>query len=601
LEKDRERRYETANGLALDLERYLADEPVQACPPSAVYRFRKLVRRNKPAFFATAVVVAALVGATTISIWQAARATQASQAERDARGELEVSAQKTELQRRRAERNAQYAFDAVNEMLMKVALNEVTRFPQMEKMRRELLEQAARFYQGLVREDDPDLEVRYETARAHYHIGRVRASLGQPAMVPAFRKAQESFEKLASQFPAERKYRAGLADVYLAFAHLDLPEQVEALQKAVAIFEQMVAEDPVFFRPKLANAYHILAYRLVIGAAPRYHEAERLFRRALDLQEESDHSGETIDLNLSHICNSLGILLRLTNRPGEAEQMHRRALDHCDRYTTYLDTQACRAERSRSHVHLAFALWAQARRKDAVRHATEALTLQKDGAVDFPLAWPRAELGGSYHNLGQMLEREGSRAEADQAYCQALAVAEKMVADLPEQTDGQQLLVNVLNTLIRFHMHEDSAAADEYFRQMREFEPKHSMAQNNLAWRLATSPEGRYRDPSRAVMLAEKALARSPKNGTYQNTLGVARYRAGDWKRAVAELEQSRELLAKSLDSFNTFFLAMAHWQLGNKDEARQFHQQAVQWMETNQPKDEELRRFRAEAEELLK
>jgi tetratricopeptide (TPR) repeat protein len=56
LEKDRERRYETANGLAMDLQRYLADEPVQACPPSAGYRFRKFMRRNK-----TALAVAGLI------------------------------------------------------------------------------------------------------------------------------------------------------------------------------------------------------------------------------------------------------------------------------------------------------------------------------------------------------------------------------------------------------------------------------------------------------------------------------------------------------------------------------------------------------------
>src|SRR5688572_1012043 len=47
LEKDRNRRYESASGFALDVQRYLADEPVQACPPSASYRLRKFVRRNK--------------------------------------------------------------------------------------------------------------------------------------------------------------------------------------------------------------------------------------------------------------------------------------------------------------------------------------------------------------------------------------------------------------------------------------------------------------------------------------------------------------------------------------------------------------------------
>src|SRR5262245_37176302 len=50
LEKDRNRRYETANGLAADLQRYLNDEPVVACPPSAAYRFRKFVRRNRLQF-----------------------------------------------------------------------------------------------------------------------------------------------------------------------------------------------------------------------------------------------------------------------------------------------------------------------------------------------------------------------------------------------------------------------------------------------------------------------------------------------------------------------------------------------------------------------
>src|SRR5207245_11129258 len=49
LEKDRNRRYESASGFAADVQRYLADEPVQACPPSARYRFRKFARRNKAA------------------------------------------------------------------------------------------------------------------------------------------------------------------------------------------------------------------------------------------------------------------------------------------------------------------------------------------------------------------------------------------------------------------------------------------------------------------------------------------------------------------------------------------------------------------------
>ena len=69
LEKDRNRRYETANGLAKDLQRYLADEPVQACPPSVGYRLRKHLRRNKgPVLAASLLVLAAGIIGTTLGM-----------------------------------------------------------------------------------------------------------------------------------------------------------------------------------------------------------------------------------------------------------------------------------------------------------------------------------------------------------------------------------------------------------------------------------------------------------------------------------------------------------------------------------------------------
>jgi WD40 repeat protein/serine/threonine protein kinase len=74
LEKDRNRRYETASGLARDIERYLRDEPVQACPPSTLYRLRKFARRNKAALLTASVVVLAVslaVAVSTALIWQA--------------------------------------------------------------------------------------------------------------------------------------------------------------------------------------------------------------------------------------------------------------------------------------------------------------------------------------------------------------------------------------------------------------------------------------------------------------------------------------------------------------------------------------------------
>src|SRR5256885_5682305 len=70
LEKDRARRYEAANGLASDVQRYLNNELVVACPPSNLYRFQKLVRRNKLAFAAGAGIAAALVIGLAIALWQ---------------------------------------------------------------------------------------------------------------------------------------------------------------------------------------------------------------------------------------------------------------------------------------------------------------------------------------------------------------------------------------------------------------------------------------------------------------------------------------------------------------------------------------------------
>ena len=69
LEKDRTRRYETANGLAMDIKRYLDSEPIVARPPSRVYRLRKMVRRNKLAVAAAVAVMAALIIGLGISTW----------------------------------------------------------------------------------------------------------------------------------------------------------------------------------------------------------------------------------------------------------------------------------------------------------------------------------------------------------------------------------------------------------------------------------------------------------------------------------------------------------------------------------------------------
>ena len=87
---------------------------------------------------------------------------------------------------------------------------------------------------------------------------------------------------------------------------------------------------------------------------------------------------------------------------------------------------------------------------------------------------------------------------------------------------------------------------------------------------------------------------------TFHNTLGIALYRAGRWQESLEALKTADQLSADKPEGSTAFFIAMAHWRLGDKPEARRWYDSAVEWMDKNQPKNEELLRFRTEAFELL-
>jgi tetratricopeptide (TPR) repeat protein len=93
----------------------------------------------------------------------------------------------------------------------------------------------------------------------------------------------------------------------------------------------------------------------------------------------------------------------------------------------------------------------------------------------------------------------------------------------------------------------------------------------------------------------------APKSGSYRNTLGVALYRAGEWKAAIEALEESERLAPDKYLHSNGLFLAMAHWQLGQKDEARAWYDRTIAWMDKHGLKHYEPPSLRAEADELMK
>src|SRR3989441_1152874 len=119
LEKDRARRYETTNGLATDIQRHLNNEPVVACPPSNLYRFQKMVRRNKVVFSSAASVAAALLIGLGVSTWMFFR-------EREARREQGRLRQQSEAKEKKTQQVAQFLQDMLKGVGPEVALGRDT-------------------------------------------------------------------------------------------------------------------------------------------------------------------------------------------------------------------------------------------------------------------------------------------------------------------------------------------------------------------------------------------------------------------------------------------------------------------------------------------
>lgn len=130
LEKDRRRRYETASGFSADIQRYLDGDPVQACPPSTLYRLRKFAKRNKVAFATTTLVAAALVLGLAGTTWQMLVALDAKELATASEKEANQEAQRANLERARADAKSE-------ELQEQLLIAKVTRLAaQSESVRR---------------------------------------------------------------------------------------------------------------------------------------------------------------------------------------------------------------------------------------------------------------------------------------------------------------------------------------------------------------------------------------------------------------------------------------------------------------------------------
>jgi tetratricopeptide (TPR) repeat protein len=207
-------------------------------------------------------------------------------------------------------------------------------------------------------------------------------------------------------------------------------------------------------------------------------------------------------------------------------------------------------------------------------------------------AHPETAFGWTY--LGAALHRQGKFSEAEECYRKSLDTFRR---SLPENHSFMGPTFEDLIAALRSQKKYEEAIS--YAREAIRLQPENANVHNLLAWILCTCPNPQLRDPPEAVKLASKAVEMARLNANFWNTLGIAHYRMGNWYDSIVALRNSR-VGRNGGDSNDWFFMAMAEWQRGNQDAARKWHQKAIDWMEENDPNNEELIRFRAEAVELL-
>jgi tetratricopeptide (TPR) repeat protein len=326
LEKDRNRRYETANGLALDIQRYLADEPVQACPPSAWYRFRKLARRHRLALAMASVVTAALI------LLLAGLSA----------GVLLLNQERNEVRRQRdiAQENFQKALQAVDEYFTQVSESTLlkSQLPGLQPLRRQLLDTALKFYQGFAQQHRDDKSLQAELARASDRVARISDELGaKPEALAACRRAIELWEELRQEQPANAAYRHELAQCYGNLGYLQSRSGAEgeaalaSLQKARALAEGLTRSYPdnPEYQKTLARAAADLGRWYQEHDSP---QALTHFGDALKVWERLAKEEPELEIQVASLCMGLGLYHTMQGAVEEALACHGRARDIAEKW-----------------------------------------------------------------------------------------------------------------------------------------------------------------------------------------------------------------------------------------------------------------------------
>jgi tetratricopeptide (TPR) repeat protein len=210
--------------------------------------------------------------------------------------------------------------------------------------------------------------------------------------------------------------------------------------------------------------------------------------------------------------------------------------------------------------------------------------------------------------LGDLLLADGRLAEAEKLLKYSVEALEEAAGKYPKYIGYREEAASALQSLGRLHQAAGRTGDAEkaFGRSIALYEDLGAQKLDRacyfsqLADLLVGRPTERLRDARRAVELARKALEVQQDSSPVWITLGVAHYQQGHWNAAAAALEKGLSLNHPDTGR-GAFYLAMTYARQGKGDQARRAYEQAVQWMDTNEPRNPDLLRLRAQAEEVLK
>jgi serine/threonine protein kinase/tetratricopeptide (TPR) repeat protein len=433
LEKDRNRRYETASALAADVQHYLHDEPVQACPPSAAYRFRKFARRNRVALTIATVVTAALLAITigqSASLLLLGRANARTEEQRDV----------AQRQRDLAKANFQKALQAVDDYFTKVSENRLLKspVPGLQPLRKELLETALKYYQAFVEEHPEEPSVRSELARAYFRVGSIQEEIATKAEAfQAYQASRGLWEQLVHDEPANSEFQHQKAECLRKIGRLQIyqlgqpAEGLRTVQDAQALYEELARAEPrnLDIHRGLARTYGGLAYWA--GDHPQELEELQFHRKALEIWQRLADEDPRFQSDLGSAAMNLGYYYTRAGKASEALESFEQARkifaklgsDH-PRDAAFLgELRRVYSNIGCVHASLTGQYQKALSAYDETRRILEQLTGENPAVPEYQLL-----KAGLFKEIGGVLSDTKHFDQAEDYHRQAVAIVDKIVA-----------------------------------------------------------------------------------------------------------------------------------------------------------------------------